>query len=58
MRDAAYGRAMDEAERSHENRMLSVRLDVYLDRRPISGRLRGRRGVEEQFVGGSASSTL
>jgi hypothetical protein len=51
MRDAAYGRAMDEAERSHEDRVLSVRLDVYLDRQPISGRLRGQRGVEEQFVG-------
>jgi hypothetical protein len=51
MRGAAYGHAVDEAERSDEDRVLSVRLDVYLDRQPISGRLRGQRGVEEQFVG-------
>jgi len=34
-----------------EDRLLSVRLDVHLDRQPISGRLRTDRGEDEQFVG-------
>jgi hypothetical protein len=39
------------SHRSEEDWVLSVRLDVYLDRRPVTGRLRAQRGVEEQFVG-------
>ena len=31
--------------------MVSVRLDVYLDRQPTTGRLRTERGADEQFVG-------
>jgi len=38
-------------DRPDEGRMLSVRLDVHLDRQPISGRLRTDRGEDEQFVG-------
>jgi hypothetical protein len=34
-----------------EDRVVSVRLDVFLDRQPISGRLRTDRGADEQFVG-------
>jgi hypothetical protein len=37
--------------RSEEDYALSVRLDVYLDRQPVTGRLRAQRGAEEQFVG-------
>jgi hypothetical protein len=42
---------MDEQIRTDEDRVLSVRLDVCLDRQPISGRLRTERGLDEQFVG-------
>jgi hypothetical protein len=31
--------------------VLSVHLDVYLDRQPISGRVRTASGVDERFVG-------
>jgi len=42
---------IDEQVRTDEDRVLSVRLDVCLDRQPISGRLRTERGAGEQFVG-------
>lgn len=35
----------------HNDRPLSVRLDLYLDREPITGRVRTARGAEEGFVG-------
>ena len=41
----------DGSDRSDEGRMLSVRLDVHLDRQPITGRLRTDQGEDEQFVG-------
>lgn len=31
--------------------MLRLQLELNLDREPISGRLRSRRGAEERFVG-------
>ena len=42
---------VDQENRPDEDRVLSVRLDVYLDRQPISGRLRTEGGADEQFVG-------
>jgi hypothetical protein len=42
---------MHEQVGSDEDRVVSVRLDVWLDRQPISGRLRTERGADEQFVG-------
>jgi hypothetical protein len=47
----AYGELMHEQIGSDEDRVVSVRLDVWLDRQPISGRLRTERGADEQFVG-------
>jgi hypothetical protein len=47
----AYGELMHEQVGSDEDRVVSVRLDVWLDRQPISGRLRTERGADEQFVG-------
>jgi hypothetical protein len=47
----AYGELMHEQVGSDEDRVVSVRLDVWLDRQPISGRLRTQRGADEQFVG-------
>jgi hypothetical protein len=47
----AYGELMHEQLGGDEDRVVSVRLDVCLDRQPISGRLRTERGVDEQFVG-------
>jgi hypothetical protein len=41
----------DHSSGTDEDRALSVRLDVHLDREPISGRLRAEGGVDEQFVG-------
>lgn len=46
---AAYGRPMDDNR--DEERTLSVRLDVQLDREPIGGCLRTDWGAEETFVG-------
>jgi hypothetical protein len=34
-----------------EGRMLSLHLDLYVDTRPIRGRLRSERGADEPFVG-------
>jgi hypothetical protein len=42
---------MDGQAREHEEAPLSVQLELHLARQPISGRLRGERGAEEQFVG-------
>jgi hypothetical protein len=42
---------IDEQIGSDEDRVVSVRLDVCLDRQPITGRLRTERGADEQFVG-------
>jgi hypothetical protein len=42
--------AMAEQADTGEERTLSVRLDLHLDREPITGLLRTERG-EEQFVG-------
>jgi hypothetical protein len=42
---------MDDAPPGPEQRTLSVRLDVQLDREPIAGRLRTDGGVEVRFVG-------
>ena len=42
---------IDEQTGSDEERVVSVRLDVCLDRQPITGRLRTERGADEQFVG-------
>jgi hypothetical protein len=42
---------MHEQIGSDEDRVVSVRLDVCLDRQPVSGRLRTERGADEQFVG-------
>jgi hypothetical protein len=42
---------MDDPARDEEDRALRVQLDVHLDRRPITGRLRTPHGVEEPFVG-------
>jgi hypothetical protein len=42
---------MDEYAGSDENRALRAQLELYLDRRPITGRLCPERGAEERFVG-------
>ncbi len=42
---------MDDTARTDEDRRLSVRLDLFLDRHPICGRLRSEQGAEEPFVG-------
>jgi hypothetical protein len=39
----------DQAQR--DDRALTVRLDLHLDREPICGRLRTERGADERFVG-------
>jgi hypothetical protein len=39
------------SHRSEVDYALSVRLDVYLDRQPVTGRLHAQRGAVEQFVG-------
>ena len=51
--------AMNEQVNEHVNgtpgndtdRVLSVQLDVHLDRQPISGWLRAKHGAHEHFVG-------
>jgi hypothetical protein len=42
---------MDDPARSHDDRPLSVRLDLHLNHEPISGRLWTELGSEEEFVG-------
>jgi hypothetical protein len=42
---------VDDRPASEEANVLRLQLDLHLDREPISGRLRTRRGAEEPFVG-------
>jgi hypothetical protein len=42
---------MDDEAAADEDGVLSVQLDVYLDRQPVRGSLRTSTGVEEPFVG-------
>jgi hypothetical protein len=42
---------MDYKDRSGEDRLLRVQLEVHLDREPIEGFLRPERGAEHPFVG-------
>lgn len=42
---------VDDHARIDEDRALSVRLDVHLDRQPVVGRLRPEQGQDEPFVG-------
>ena len=42
---------MDDRALTDRSRPLSVQLEMNLDRQPISGCLRPKRGAEEQFVG-------
>jgi hypothetical protein len=43
--------AMDDNPRTDRDRVISVQLDLQLDREPIAGRLRTERGADERFVG-------
>jgi hypothetical protein len=40
-----------EDQARHDDRPLSLRLDLRLDQRPVTGRLRTDQGAVEQFVG-------
>ena len=42
---------MSDNARTDEDRVLRMRLELWLDRRPISGRLHSERGANECFVG-------
>jgi hypothetical protein len=42
---------VDDRPASDEANVLRLQLELHLDREPISGRLRTRRGAEEPFVG-------
>jgi len=42
---------MDDQAGAHRDRVLSVLLDLYVDRQPISGRLRTEWSADERFVG-------
>lgn len=42
---------MDDRPRPDEQRTVTLRLELYVDRQPISGRLSTARGAEEPFVG-------
>jgi hypothetical protein len=42
---------MEDGTVADEEGVLSVQLDVLLDRKPVQGRLRTRTGAEEPFVG-------
>jgi hypothetical protein len=42
---------MEHEAATDEEDVLSVQLDVHLDRQPVQGRLRTLTGVEEPFVG-------
>jgi hypothetical protein len=43
--------SMKDEAAADEEHVLSVQLDVHLDRQPVQGRLRTRTGAEEAFVG-------
>jgi hypothetical protein len=42
---------VDDGPDAEEANVLRLQLELNLDREPISGRLRSRRGAEERFVG-------
>jgi hypothetical protein len=42
---------MESQTREHDEAPLRVQLELHLAREPISGRLRGERGADEEFVG-------
>ncbi|MGH9024629.1 MAG: hypothetical protein ACRDWD_00700 [Acidimicrobiia bacterium] len=42
---------MADGPATDDEGVLSVQLDVHLDRQPIQGRLRSPKGAEEPFVG-------
>jgi hypothetical protein len=42
---------MDDGARNDDPSALNVQLDVHLDRRPITGRIRTPDGADERFVG-------
>jgi uncharacterized protein YbjT (DUF2867 family) len=42
---------MDEPARDEAGDVISVQLDVHLDRQPVIGRLRSAQGADERFVG-------
>lgn len=42
---------MDDRHPAEDDPPLSVQLDVYLDRQPVTGRLRAAWGADERFVG-------
>jgi hypothetical protein len=42
---------MDDRPDTGADRVMSVWLDLHLDRQPVSGRLRAEHGAEERFVG-------
>jgi hypothetical protein len=42
---------MDDDAHHDEDGAVNVQLDVYLDRQPVTGRLRTRHGADERFVG-------
>jgi hypothetical protein len=48
-RERTFG-SMDDPARDHET-ALSCQLDVNLDRRPVTGRIRTPDGADERFVG-------
>jgi hypothetical protein len=41
---------VDDKAETEADRTLSVQLELFLERRPISGRLSTERGTEERFV--------
>jgi hypothetical protein len=42
---------MDGRQHDHDEAPLTLQLELRLAREPISGRLRGERGADEEFVG-------
>ena len=42
---------MDDLARNDDTEALSMQLDVQLDRRPVTGRIRTAGGADERFVG-------
>jgi uncharacterized protein YbjT (DUF2867 family) len=46
-----YRQRVNDHRRADEDRPLRAQLELYLEREPISGRLRPERGADEEFVG-------
>jgi hypothetical protein len=42
---------MDSTDRTDEDRVLRVQLELHLDSQPVTGLLRSERGADEAFVG-------